>query len=149
MNKYMNLALEEEIEGIQNNHGGPFGAVIVKDNQIVSKGHNEVLKEKDPTCHAEIIAIRNACKKLNTLDLKGCTLYTTCEPCPMCLSAIIWANIDNVFYACTKNDATEIGFRDEMIYDFIKGKNKDLLNLKQIDRDDCIEHFLSYKGDNY
>ena len=138
MNKYMNLALEEEIEGIQNNHGGPFGAVIVKDNQIVSKGHNEVLKEKDPTCHAEIIAIRNACKKLNTLDLKGCTLYTTCEPCPMCLSAIIWANIDNVFYACTKNDATEIGFRDEMIYDFIKGKNKDLLNLKQIDRDFII-----------
>ena len=106
-----------------------------------------VLKNNDPTAHAEIVAIRNACKKLNTFDLSNLILYTSCEPCPMCLSAIIWSNIKTVYYGCSKEDAAEIGFRDNDIYDFIKGKNK-MLNLTQIDRDECIKTFEEYKNKN-
>lgn len=146
MNKYINLAKSEAMLGINNNEGGPFGAVITdKEGNIVAKGNNKVLKNNDPTAHAEIVAIRNACSKLNTYDLSEYILYTSCEPCPMCLSAIIWSNIKEVYYACTKNDAAEIGFRDDMIYEYLKGNNKDLINLKQIDRDECIELFEEYK----
>ena len=146
MNKYINLAKSEAMLGINNNEGGPFGAIITdKEVNIVAKGNNKVLKNNDPTAHAEIVAIRNACSKLNTYDLSEYILYTSCEPCPMCLSAIIWSNIKEVYYACTKNDAAEIGFRDDMIYEYLKGNNKDLINLKQIDRDECIELFEEYK----
>ena len=146
MNKYINLAKSEAMLGINNNEGGPFGAIITdKEGNIVAKGNNKVLKNNDPTAHAEIVAIRNACSKLNTYDLSEYILYTSCEPCPMCLSAIIWSNIKVVYYACTKNDAAEIGFRDDMIYEYLKGNNKDLINLKQIDRDECIELFEEYK----
>lgn len=146
MNKYINLAKSEAMLGINNNEGGPFGAIITdKEGNIVAKGNNKVLKNNDPTAHAEIVAIRNACSKLNTYDLSEYILYTSCEPCPMCLSAIIWSNIKEVYYACTKNDAAEIGFRDDMIYEYLKGNNKDLINLKQIDRDECIELFEEYK----
>ena len=110
----------------------------------MANGNNRVLNEKDPTAHAEIVAIREACKNLNTYDLSDCVLYTSCEPCPMCLSAIIWANIKTVYYGCTKDDAWKIGFRDDVIYDFIKGKNVDMLDLKQIDRDECIKVFEEY-----
>ena len=96
MNKYMRMAINEARKGIRNQHGGPFGAVIVKDGVVVGKGHNEVLKNNDPTCHGEMMAIHKACKKLKTFDLTGCELYTTGEPCPMCMSAILWANIDKV-----------------------------------------------------
>ena len=145
MNKYMQIAKENASKGMQE-EGGPFGAVIVdKEGNIISNGNNRVLKEKDPTQHAEIVAIREACKKLNTYDLAGYELYTSCEPCPMCLSAIIWANIKNVYYGCTKEDAGKIGFRDDMIYDFLKGKNKNLIELKQIDREECIKEMKKYK----
>ena len=117
----------------------------IKNGNIIAKGNNQVLKNNDPTAHAEIMAIRNACKKLNTYDLSDYVLYTSCEPCPMCLSAIIWSNINEIYYACTKNDAAEIGFRDDIIYEYLKGNNKDLINLKQIDRDECIELFEEYK----
>ena len=121
MNTYMQKANNLALEGMKNKEGGPFGAVIVdKNGNIISQGNNKVLKNNDPTAHAEIVAIRNACKKLNTFDLKDYILYSSCEPCPMCLSAIIWANIKEVYYGCTKEDAVEIGFRDDMIYDFIK-----------------------------
>ena len=120
MNKYMEIAKNKSIKGFKNKEGGPFGAVITdKDGNIISNGNNQVLKQKDPTAHAEIVAIRNACKKLSKYDLSECILYTSCEPCPMCLSAIIWANIKHVVYACTKEDAAEIGFRDDFIYNFI------------------------------
>ena len=146
MNEFMKIAKENADIGISKNEGGPFGAVIVdKKGNIISNGNNKVLLEKDPTAHAEITAIREACKKLNTYDLSDYILYTSCEPCPMCLSAIIWANIKEVYYGCTKEDAAEIGFRDEDIYDFIKGKNKALLNLKQMDREECIKTFEQYK----
>jgi len=148
MNIYMKKAKENAESGIEKREGGPFGVVITdKNGNIIANGSNKVLKEKDPTAHAEVVAIREACKKLNTYDLSDYILYTSCEPCPMCLSAIIWSNIKEVYYACTKEDAGEIGFRDDAIYDFIKGKNEDLLNLKQIDRDECIKVFEKYKED--
>ena len=138
MNKYIKLAKDASLRGITKKEGGPFGAVIVdKNSNIIAKGNNKVIKKKDPTAHAEIVAIRKACKKLKTSSLDGCTLYTTCEPCPMCLSAIIWANIKKVYYACTKEDASDIGFRDNDIYEFIKGNNK-IIDLKQIDREECL-----------
>ena len=149
MNKYMEIAKEEAFNACRSNDGGPFGAVITnKEGNIISTGHNMVLKNNDPTAHAEVTAIRNACKSLNTYDLSNYILYTSCEPCPMCLSAIIWANIKEVYYACTKEDASSIGFRDDLIYDYLKGNNKDLISLKQIDRNNCINLFEEYKNQN-
>ena len=146
MNDYMKKAICNAEKGILNNEGGPFGAVIVdKMGNIISNGNNKVIMQNDPTAHAEIVAIREACKKLNKYDLSDYTIYTSCEPCPMCLSAIIWSNIKNVYYGCTKQDAGEIGFRDYVIYEYLKGENQDLLNLKQIDREECMEIFKKYK----
>lgn len=146
MNKFMKIANECAKEGSSHNEGGPFGAVIVdKEGNIIAKGNNTVLKNNDSTEHAEMNVIREACKKLGTNDLSGYILYTSCEPCPMCLSAIIWANIKEVYYACTRKDAGEIGFRDDVIYEYLKGEKKDLLNLKQIDRDECKGLFKEYK----
>ncbi|MDQ6809753.1 MAG: nucleoside deaminase [Verrucomicrobiota bacterium] len=96
--------------------GGPFGAVVVCDGRIVGRGQNQVTRSLDPTAHAEITAIRNACQKLARFELRGCDIYTSCEPCPMCLSAIYWARLDRIFYACTRSDAASIGFDDEFIY---------------------------------
>lgn len=145
----MNMALECAKKGIEEKKGGPFGAVIVDVNgKIISSGSNEVLKRNDPTAHAEVVAIRSACEKLNTYNLSECTLYTTCEPCPMCLSAIIWANIKKVYYGCTKADAEEIGFRDSIIYNYLKEKDESIIKLKQIDREECIRVFEKYKKDN-
>lgn len=149
MNKFMQKAKNNAQEGISKKEGGPFGAIIVdKEGNIISNGNNKVIKNTDPTVHAEIIAIREACKKLKTYDLSEYTLYTSCEPCPMCLSAIIWANIKQVYYGCTKKDAGEIGFRDDMIYEYLKGKNKDLIKLEELDREDCLEVFKKYKEEN-
>ena len=149
MNKYMQIAKETAGRGIKEKEGGPFGAVIVdKDGKIIATGNNQVLLKNDPTAHAEITAIREACKKLNTYDLSNCILYTSCEPCPMCLSAIIWSNIKEIYYGCTQEDAAEIGLRDEAIYEYLKGKNKDLIRLKQRDREECIKTFNEYKKNN-
>ena len=146
MNKYMKQARKNAKNGIINKEGGPFGAVVVDDKgQIISNGNNQVLKKHDPTAHAEVVAIREACKRLNTSDLSEYILYTSCEPCPMCLSAIIWANIKEVYYACTKNDAAKIGFRDDMIYEYLKGKYEDLITLKQIDREQCLKTMEKYE----
>lgn len=146
MNEYMKMAKDQAEKGMKSNEGGPFGAVITdKDGNIISVANNQVLKNNDPTAHAEVQAIREACKKLNTHDLSGYILYTSCEPCPMCLSAIIWANIKEVYYACTRKDAGEIGFRDDVIYEFLETNNKSLLDEKQIDREDCIHLFNEYK----
>lgn len=149
MNRYIKLAKESAEKGLKNNDGGPFGAVITDiDGNIISTGNNKVLKNNDPTAHAEIVAIRNACKKLKTYNLSDYILYTSCEPCPMCLSAIIWANIKEVYYACTKEDAASIGFRDDIIYKYLEGENEDLIRLQQIDREECINLFKKYKDDN-
>lgn len=144
--EFMLKATSEANNNLQTNEGGPFGAVIVKDDKIVGKGHNRVLINHDPTCHAEIEAIRDACKNLNTHDLTGCTLYTSCYPCPMCLSAIIWANIKKVYYGNTAKDATDIGFRDDFIYKFIEGKYSDasVLDLVPQDHDMTIKTFEAF-----
>ena len=149
MNEYMEIAKECAKSGMNKNEGGPFGAVITdKEGNIIAKGNNMVLKNNDPTAHAEITVIREACQKLNTYDLSDYILYTSCEPCPMCLSAIIWANIKQVYYGCTKQDAGKIGFRDDMIYEYLKGNNQDIIYLKQMDRDECITLFQDYEKNN-
>ena len=130
MNNYcMTKAALEGFEGIELKHGGPFGCVIVKDNIIVGEGHNRVLIDHDPTAHGEITAIRNACKNLGTHDLSGCVLYTTGEPCPMCLAAIMWAGIEKVYYAKTLDENSALGFNDTPFYTAVKeyfetGKNE-------------------------
>ena len=147
MNEFMDVAIDLSDDNFEKNYGGPFGACIVKDNKIIGKGINRVIKNNDPTAHAEVEAIREACKTINSYDLSGCELYTSCYPCPMCLSAIIWANIKKVYYANTKEDAADIGFRDDYIYDFItKGmSDKNILDLQELDREDAIKVFEEYK----
>lgn len=113
MHKAIELSLISSQEGIGQ---GPFGAVIVKDGEIVGQGHNNVIAYNDPTAHAEVVAIRDACKNLGTYELQGCEIYTSCEPCPMCLSAIYWAKLDKIYYGNTRNDAAEIGFDDAFLY---------------------------------
>ena len=138
---FMQKAIELSIKNIHNN-GGPFGCVIVKNNIIISEGVNGVTQNNDPTAHAEIMAIRNACKKLNTFDLSGCELYTSCEPCPMCLSAIYWSHIDLVYYGNSRENAAEIQFDDKFIYDEMKKDiNERKIPLKQILKDEAIKAF--------
>ncbi len=145
-NKYMRLAIDEAREGIYNNHGGPFGSVIVKDGEIVGRGHNMVLKNNDSTAHGEVSAIRDAENNLKTFDLSGCELYTTGEPCPMCLAACMWANIDKVYYGCTIADNAEIGFRDEKLDNMFGGREAFAEYLEEMDRDACLELFKEYNA---
>lgn len=149
MNKYMEEANKLAKNNLITNDGGPFGACIVKEGVIIGKGSNNVLKNNDPTAHAEIMAIRDACSNINSYDLSGCELYTSCYPCPMCLSAIIWSNIKTVYYGNNKEDAANIGFRDDFIYDFINNlvdgnENSNILKLESMDRDETIKVFDEY-----
>lgn len=139
MNKYMKRANELAKYSMDNNKGGCFGSVIVKDNVIVGEGYNTVISDNDPTCHGEINAIRNACKNLNTFDLSGCELYTSAYPCPMCLGAIMWANIKTVYYGATEQDTGSIGFRDDFMYAWINNRSEDVLKLIEMDRKECVE----------
>ena len=140
-NKFMQRAIELSIESI-NSGGGPFGSVIAKGNEIISEGMNRVTKSNDPTAHGEIVAIRNACKNLGDFSLKGCELYTSCEPCPLCLSAIYWSRIDKVYYANTRNDAQKIDFDDSFIYSEIMKKiEQRKIPMKQQLRDKALEAF--------
>jgi guanine deaminase len=140
----MQEAIKEAEKGMEKNHGGPFGAVIVKDNKIISKAHNEVFKN-DPTAHAEMEAIRKASKKLKTFNLKDCILYTSCEPCPMCLVAAYWANIKLIYYGCSSEDAEKIGFNDKSFYSILKGKLKPKTKKIQIDQSKCLIPFNKWK----
>lgn len=148
MNKFMSMAIKEAEKGIYAGHGGPFGAVIVKDGKVIAKGHNQVIKNNDPTCHGEMMAIHKACKKLNTFDLSGCEIYTTGEPCPMCLAAILWANIEKVYYGCNIFDTEDIGFRDSAFYEFQNDKEKRDSFVKEIDREACLKLYDKYKEIN-
>jgi len=137
----MKRAIELSIKSVHSGTG-PFGAVIVKDNKIIAEGNNIVTLANDPTSHAEISAIRNACKKINNFSLKGFDLYSTCEPCPMCLSAIYWARIDNVYYANTRSDAQKIDFDDSLIYEELNKNIKDRkISMHQIMRDEALKAF--------
>ena len=144
MNKYMKIANDLAEKNLQTNDGGPFGACVIKNGEIIGKGSNNVLKTNDPTAHAEVVAIRDACKNTNSYDLTGCELYTTSYPCPMCISAIIWSNIKVVYYGNSVEDTAKIGFRDSYIYDYLNTKNKKILDLKNIDRKETIKTYERY-----
>ena len=140
-NIFMMRAIELSIESAKSK-GGPFGSVIVKNNKIIAEGSNKVTMNNDPTAHGEIVAIRDACQKLNTFDLSGCDLYSSCEPCPMCLSAIYWSRIKNIFYANTRIDAKSIDFDDSFIYSEIPKKKEDRkIKMTQILRDEALKAF--------
>lgn len=143
MNEFMKIAIEEAKLGIHAGHGGPFGCVIVKNGEVIGRGHNQVIKNNDPTCHGEMMAIHDACAKLNSFDLSGCELYTTGEPCPMCLGAILWANIDKIYYGCNVVDTDKIGFRDDIFYKRLSEEGKKEL-LHELDRDECLKLYDEY-----
>ncbi|KYJ85753.1 nucleoside deaminase [Sulfurovum riftiae] len=147
MTDFMQEAFTEAQKGISAGDGGPFGAVIVKEGKIISRGHNEVVKSNDPTAHAEMIAIRNASEKLRSFNLEGCILYVTGEPCPMCFSAIHWAHIDEVYYCNTKEDAAKIGFDDAFITEIIEGKRKDPVSFVHLPDESCKQLFLQWYED--
>ncbi len=143
--KFMSRAIELAKNGVETNAGGPFGCVIAKDGEIIGEGNNRVTSTNDPTAHAEVVAIRNACNKLSSFQLDGCTIYTSCEPCPMCLGAIYWARPERVFYACTRTDAAEIGFDDDFIYEELEKDNGDRkLELTNLMRDEALEIFAQW-----
>lgn len=144
---FMQVAIDEAYQGIQAGDGGPFGSVIVKNGEIVGQGHNRVLAENDLTCHGEMEAIRDACKNLGTHDLSGCELYTTAEPCPMCLGAILWSNMSQVYYGCTRQDSAEIGFRDDAFYRQLDGE-EETVDVQEFDRDTCLELFNDYAAED-
>lgn len=146
MKKFMKSAIREARKGIHKGHGGPFGAVIVKDGKIVARGHNQVVKNNDPTCHGEMQAIRAACKKLKTFDLSGCEIYTTGEPCPMCMGAILWANIGKVYYGCNIDDTERIGFRDSVFYEMQEKGLGD--KVVELDRKSCLKLYEEYMSIN-
>ena len=144
--EFMEIAANEAREGIINRDGGPFGAVVVKNGEVIASGHNRVLSSDDSTCHGEIDAIRKAENKLGTYDLSNCELYTTGEPCPMCLAAILWANIEKVYYGCKLSDSEKIGFRDAK-FDKMMGGRSGLPDgfMEEKDREMCLEVFKEYE----
>jgi tRNA(Arg) A34 adenosine deaminase TadA len=140
-NEFMKRAIELSVESV-NKGGGPFGSVVVKDNKIIAEGSNKVTPTNDPTAHGEVVAIREACKKLNTFTLSGCQLYSSCEPCPMCLSAIYWARIEKIYYANTREDARKIDFDDSLIYtELQKSIDKRKIPMIQILRNKALKAF--------
>ena len=143
--EYMQAAIAESKRGMDNNEGGPFGAVIVKDGKIIGKGNNRVTSSNDPTAHAEVTAIRDACKRIENFELDGCEIYTSCEPCPMCLAAIYWARIDCIYYANTKQDAADIEFDDDFFYQELdKPIDKRTIPMKQMMRKEALEVFTAW-----
>ena len=145
-NKYMQLAIDLAKENVKKGFGGPFGAVIVKNGEVIAQAANSVTSTNDPTAHAEVNVIRQACKKLNTFNLSGCEIYASCEPCPMCLSAIYWARIDKVYVAATKKDAAEAGFDDEFIYKELDlPENKRQLRTSELLMEEGQKPFIEWK----
>ena len=143
--KFMRLAIEKSLESVDNG-GGPFGAVVVKDGEVVAVASNSVTLDNDPTAHAEVNAIRMACKKLDTFDLSGCEIYASCEPCPMCLASIYWARIGKLYYANTKVDADKIGFSDSFIYEeFAKPESERSIKVVKMLRNEAIKAFENWE----
>jgi len=140
---FMRAAIASGLEGVRKGNG-PFGAAIARNGKLVAAAHNTVLQDKDPTCHAEINAIRLACKKLGTHDLSGCIIYSTAEPCPMCFTAIHWARISKLFYGCTRKDTAKIGFDDRHFYDLLEHKAKDEVPAFPFFRKQCIKLFQEW-----
>lgn len=149
-NAFMELGAIKARDTMTKNYGGPFGAVVVKDNTVIAISSNSVLKDNDPTAHAEINAIREACKTLGTYDLSGCELYATGFPCPMCMSAIIWANIKKIYVSGLPVDADKIGFRDDFIYEFIQKDcaNVEVVQIEELDREIALNLYKEYEENN-
>ena len=144
---YMQEAINLAKHNVHNGDGGPFGAVVVKDGEIIGRGGNRVTINNDPTAHAEIVAIREAAKNLGTFDLSGCEIYASCEPCPMCLGAIYWSHLDKLFYAATKDDAAKANFDDSFIYaEFAKPKDQRQLQSVQMMREDAVKVFDAWNA---
>ena len=144
--KFMHRAIHLARKGMNDNHGGPFGCVIVKDGDIIGEGFNRVTTSNDPTAHAEVVAIRNACDHLGTFQLTGCDIYTSCEPCPMCLGAIYWARPDRIFYAANRHDAADAGFDDSFIYDELSvPDNERTISTTSIERERAIQLFEEWQ----
>lgn len=144
--EFMWEAIRLSIQNIREGSGGPFACVIVKDNKIIARGTNTVTSTNDPTAHAEIVAIRNACKALKTFQLTGCEIYTSCEPCPMCLGAIYWARPDKIYYANGRNDAARIGFDDEFLYEELPKKiSERMIPTKQLMREEALAAFHEWE----
>ena len=148
MNKYMQAAVEEGLKNIQSGEGGPFGAVIVRNGELIARARNKVLLTNDPTMHAEIIAIRQACEALGRFDLSDCELYSTCLPCPMCIGAIFWARIPKLYYGALDSDADAIGFSDKFIYDAIRAdfQGQKVLVIESVDREGCLALFRAWES---
>ena len=145
--KFMQEAIALSRRGMEGGEGGPFGCVIVKDNEIIGRGNNKVLATNDPTAHAEVVAIRDACKNLNTFQLEGCEIYTSCEPCPMCLGAIYWARPQKIYFANNREDAAAIGFDDSMIYNEIQTPLTDRkIPIASLGREQAIKVFEAWKA---
>lgn len=143
--QFMRKAIRLAQKGMDSNSGGPFGAVVVKNGEVVGEGYNRVTSDNDPTAHAEIMAIRDACKNLGTFQLDDCVIYTSCEPCPMCLGAIYWARPQKVFYACTRQDAADAQFDDQFIYDELEvPMNERKVNFENIIRDEGRHLFVEW-----
>lgn len=146
-NPHMARAIELAIQNVHAGHGGPFAAVVVRDGKIIAEGTNRVTSTTDPTAHAEVVAIREACKKLKHFELEGCEIYTTCEPCPMCLGAIYWARPVRVFFACTAADATLAGFDDSVIYEEIARPHEHRkIPMKPLMREEALEAFRAWES---
>lgn len=144
---FMQIAINLSKKGMEGGKGGPFGAIVVKDDKVIGQGYNSVLADNDPTAHAEVLAIRDACKKLNSFQLEGCEIYTSCEPCPMCLGAIYWARPDKVYYANTREDAANAGFDDSFIYEEISlPVSERRIPMYRVDCKIAIEAFTEWKA---
>ena len=149
-NAFMQEAIERAVENVRTGRGGPFGAIVVKDGRVIATGTNSVTSANDPTAHAEVIAIREACRALGTFQLTGCEIYTSCEPCPMCLGAIYWARPDRVYFAATASDAAEAGFDDSFIYEELKHPHRERkIPFEPMMREAGLEPFREWarKGD--
>jgi guanine deaminase len=147
--KFMEEAIKMAQNGIRNNEGGPFGAVVVKNGEIIGRGNNRVTSTNDPSAHAEVVAIRDACNRLGSFQLEGCDIYTSCEPCPMCLGAIYWARPDKVYFGCTKKDAAEIDFDDDFIYRELElPLDKRKIEFTQIMEEDAKKVFQEWENKN-
>ena len=145
--KFMSEAISLSQSGVRNNEGGPFGCIVVKGDTIVGRGNNKVTSSNDPTAHAEVVAIRDACKNLDTFQLEGCEIYTSCEPCPMCLGAIYWARPKMVYFANSRQDAANIGFDDSMIYEELGiDLDKRKIPIINLGREDALKIFVEWQN---
>ena len=149
MTDYLKLAVDATLEGMKRGDGGPFGATIVRNGEVIVAIGNTMMRDTDPSAHAEMVAVREACKKLDTMDLSDCEVYATCEPCPMCVGAMMWANIKQVYYCSTREDAAIHGFSDMHLRNYLNGSDTSTLTMEKVaNREDCDHLWEAFKKDN-